>query len=194
MEAYEHSKSRRTNSTKRSGKTPKTFKCRCSYCQTNPSRHAFKVHTQRDLEREYLKSPGGYSGQGRSAQAFVEWFYSPLEEEGEDRAYAEDEGKWEDEAMMGDLRREVGEDVYFELVKEHLLAQEQLDRHRGGGNIKQLEASGMGPTDTHEVRESSQQPTQQMRSQEPEGDWDLVSTATDSDSDAYFEDWEEVTI
>jgi hypothetical protein len=185
MDAYDHSKSRWTNSNKRSGKTPKNHKCRCSYCRNHPSRHEFKAHTERDLEREYLKSSGRYSGHERSAREFVEWFYSPLEEEPEANAMREGTN---DQGDSGDLEREVGEEVYRELMREHVLAQEQLDRQRSA-NLKELE------TIAEAVQQELEMPATEIGNadERSEGDWDLVSTAS-SDETAYFEDWEEVTV
>jgi hypothetical protein len=185
MDAYDHSKSRWTNSNKRSGKKRKKYKyiCHCTYCENHTSRE-IKIHkTERDLETEFLHSsvlryPGGHE---RSAKEFVEWFYSPLEEEPE--ANAMHEGT--NEGDEGDLEREVGEEVYRELVRENLLAQEQLDRQRAA-NLKELE------TFTEAVRREMSAMEFGNSDEGSEGDWDLVSTAS-LDETAYFEDWEEVT-
>lgn len=190
MEAYDHAKSRCTKKNKRSGKTPKNYKCRCSLCLTHPSRHAFKCDTQRDLEREYLKSSGRYSGHERSAKEFVEWFYSPVDEEMEDSAGCE-EGNWGTHSE--ELEREVGADVYREILKEHLLAQEQLERQRAAQKAEfealavAMEAQRVGELCLQSQRQDEE------GSRSDEGDWDLLSTAS-SDESAYFDDWEEVMV
>lgn len=146
------------------------------------SRPQYKVHTERDLEREYLRPSGRVT---RSAKEFVEWFYSPPDDVVEDVMGVNFGGDVE----MGDLEREIGREAYEELVREHYQAQEQLERQRVA-QVKELETLALSRREEGVCVHLQETAT---GSGSEDGDWDLVST-TSSEEIVLFEDWEDIIL
>ena len=137
------------------------------------------------MEREYIRPSGRVT---RSATEFVEWFYSPQDDVVEDRFVRGDNfGDME----MGDLEREIGREVYEELVREHFQAQEQLERWRVA-QIKELETLSFSKREEEGCLHLQLQETAAGSGSE-DGDWDLIST-TSSEEIVLFEDWEDITL
>ena len=138
----------------------------------------------------------------------MEWFYSPTTNDEEGEGEVEDSGvqfEKEDYGMDVDgledlsLKREVGEEMYRELVMEHLRAEEQLERQRAAQRAE-FEALAILALETQTAEEEgiclSVLVQDKEETSESDGDWDLLSiTSSDESAAAYiFEDWEEVTV
>jgi len=142
------------------------------------------------LEREYIRPSGRVT---RSAKEFVEWFYSPHDDVVEDRFVKGDNfGDMEmGDLGTGDLEREIGREMYEELVREHFQAQEKLERWR----VAQLQELEMLSFSRREEEVCLHLPLQETAagSGSEDGDWDLIST-TSSEEIVLFEDWEDITL
>lgn len=176
MDPYTHYKSsRQPGSTRKSNKNGKSRGCRgyCSICHPKyDKRLTAKAYIAKDLEQEqeYLKSSPCYGhSRPRPASAYVDWFFSPYDEFEES---AENE-TWERMGLEESLEWAMGKEVYESMLREHIEAEQQIERDKLASVSVGLEQIALQNREKDTVDEG----------------WDVVSTGS-----VEFADWEEVIV
>jgi hypothetical protein len=144
----------------------RTKNCHCQSCHpTVSSRKQSKKLVERDLEEDYWKSSAPSERRSRSAKAFIEWFYARDDDDIPMTEQVDENGE------VGEgLGLDVSDEVWAEMLREHIEAEKQLERRM-----------------EHELQ--SARVLERVEYVEREEDWDFVSVDS---LDEGFGDWEEV--